>query len=249
MNDVQMLEKIASLELQLSKIKEEVHLKDQCLALVAHDFSGVSRNLQWILNSLMDGDISYEIFKSLYPEIKDNIVKNNKTIESTLAWVKSQHQSYTMNPIEINLFELFSSIKALLKFDLERKNIDLSFQGSEKIEIRNDRVLLSFILKSILENAIKYSYAGSKVLFDLQQIENKNISLIIEDSGTGMSKQVVENLFTLNGSPYTGTLNEIGAGLSLVIAKDLLHLIGGSIEVTSEEKVGTKVELQVQNIL
>jgi len=248
MNDEKILEKISTLELKISKLEEEVQLKNQCLTLIAHDFSGVSRNFQWILNSLMDGDISFEIFKSLYPEIRNNILTNNKTIESTIAWVSSQHQSFKIHPVEIRLFELFSSIKNFVKVDLKSKNIKLSFKGNENLKIRTDHVLLTFVLKSIIENAVKYSYHNSGVVFDVKQTENENISFIIADLGMGMNKQVIDALFTMTGSPYTGTDKELGAGLSLVIANDFIKLIGGTITVSSEEKKGTRIEVQAPNI-
>ena len=197
---------------------------------------------------MKDGSISLDQFRSLFPELKSGVQINQKAIESTVAWVNSQHASFKTYPVKINAFDLFSSIRDILAPNLKNKNIGLSFQGDEKITFTSDQILITFILKSFVENSIKYSHINTSIVFRVERSDDK-IVLIIKDFGTGMSEEVVKNVFTLNGSPYTGTAEEKGAGLSLAIANDFVKLIGGTIQINSVEQSGTKIELRLPVLL
>jgi len=231
-------------ELKIKQLQEELQLKNQLISLIAHDFSGISRNLLWIIEALEDGSISHDQFKTLFPELKAGVQINQKAIEATVAWVNSQHGGFKTCPIKINAFDLFSSIRDVLGPGLKNKNIELFFQGDEKITFTSDQVLITFILKSFVENAIKYSHTNTGIFFQVEHSDDK-IVFIIKDVGIGMSEQVIKNAFTLNGSPYTGTAEEKGTGLSLVIANDFVKLIGGTIKINSIEHSGTQIELRI----
>ena len=83
------------------------------------------------------------------------------------------------------------------------------------------------------------------MVFSIEEVDNKRIKISIEDFGVGMSPQTLSNLFTLNGSPYTGTSNEKGTGVSLVIANHFAKLIDGTLTVKSVENYGTRIELDL----
>jgi signal transduction histidine kinase len=131
--------------------------------------------------------------------------------------------------------------------DLKKKSINLEFEGDQTVTFISDEILITFILKRIIENAIKYSYVGGNIIFKCFLDENKNIILTTEDFGVGMSNRVMEDIFTLNEVNHTGTLNEKGAGISLAIINDLSKLISSSIEIASTENDGTQVEIKLPN--
>jgi len=248
MESERQIKKIIEQELKIKQLQEELQLKNQMISLIAHDFSGISRNLLWIIEALEDESISQELFKTLFPEIKSGVQINQKAIEATVAWVNSQHASFKTHPVKINTFELFSSIRDVLTPGLKNKNMELSFQGDEKITFVSDQVLVTFILKSFIENSIKYSYATTSIIFQVERSDDK-VVFIIKDFGMGMSEQVIKNLFTLNGAPYTGTAEEKGTGISLIIANDFVKLIGGIIKINSIEHSGTQIELRIPVLL
>src|SRR5690606_14691123 len=101
-----LVRQIADQRIKIEQLQKEQSLKNQCLSLIAHDFSGVSRNLLWIVEGLGEGAVSLEMFKELYPELKANILTNQKTIGSAIKWVNSQHQAYIADPEEVKIFSL-----------------------------------------------------------------------------------------------------------------------------------------------
>ena len=227
----------------IEELKKDIESKKQCLSLIAHDFIGVTRNLLWVLDALQNKEITPEILSVLLPELRSNVLINQHTIESTLAWVNTQYNDFTPHKDEINSFNLFSSVQQSLLVELKKKNIQLSFEGDQNITCISDEILITFILKRIVENAIKYSYVGGNIIFQCTLINKESIKFAVKDFGTGMSNEVLEKIFTFNKATYTGTLNEKGAGISLAIVNDLSKLIKASVRIASIENHGTTVEL------
>lgn len=245
MESTQLIEKIKQQESIIKELEKDIQSKKQWISLIAHDFIGVSRNLLWVLDALQNGEISQEVLSGLLPELKSSAMINQHTIESTLAWVNTQQDGFNPQKGKLNGFKLFLSIQQLLNSELKKKSIQLSFEGDPEITFISDTVLILFILKKIIENAIKYSYVGGTIIFQCMLVDNENIRFTIKDFGIGMSNRVLEDIFTLNEVTHTGTLDEKGAGISLAIINDLSKLIKATIKVASVENNGTKLEIKL----
>lgn len=98
---------------------------------------------------------------------------------------------------------------------------------------------MSMILRNMVCNAIKFSSKGDLVKINATR-QNGNILLKIEDTGIGMSPDIMEKLYDLKGEKIKrGTNGEKGSGLWLVLCKELIEQNKGSIEVESELEKGT----------
>lgn len=224
----------------IEQLKAESELKTKWLSLIAHDFKGLFSNINMLLSAFEGESISQEIFLSMLPELKQIAAKNSKTLETTFKWVNAQIGGF--NPIleEVSLHTLFEILNDTLKAELDLKKITLSYVGDKDLKLRTDKFLLQFILKQSIDNAIKYSYEGGEVKMIVSS-ESGVSTITIEDYGMGMNEDVQNNLCTLNGSPYTGTLNEKGAGLGLVVVKEFVEIMRAKMIVSSKINQGTTV--------
>jgi len=224
----------------IKQLKAESELKTKWLSLIAHDFRGLFSNIRMLLNGFDNGSISQDTLIGMLPEIKQIADKNSKTLESTFAWMNTQIDGF--NPIieKIDLYSLFLALKEELKAEIDLKRISLKYSGEKDLKLRSDRFLLTFILKQTIGNAIKYSYEGGEVRMIVSK-ESEGCTILIEDYGMGMNKRVQENLYTLNGCPYLGSMHEKGAGLSLVVIKDFVEKLGAKMDVSSTIGEGTTV--------
>ena len=119
------------------------------------------------------------------------------------------------------------------------KGVQIEQNISEEVVVKADKDAVSMILRNILSNAIKFSSEGDLIKINASN-QNGNVLLQIEDSGVGMSPDVIDKLFVLQGEKIKrGTKGEKGSGLGLVLCKELIELNKGSIEVKSELKKGT----------
>ena len=229
----------------IEELRTENELKTKWLSLIAHDFKGLSSNIKFLLDAMDDQSITPEVFMSMLPELKQISEKNSKTIQSTFAWVNAQTCGFKIDKKPILIHNLYLEIVENFDKEIGAKELTFNYVGDEKTLLKTDRFLLRFILKQLIDNAIKYSNKGGVVDWLVNSDPDK-VTIAIKDSGVGMKSSRLSTIGTLDGAPYTGTMNEKGAGLSLVIVKDFVEMLDGTMRVSSMEGEGATVEVKLK---
>ena len=130
--------------------------------------------------------------------------------------------------------------------DMQQKaaqsNVEFEFEFSQNLPtIWGARQDLANALKRILDNSIKFSDNGeksSKVHISIS-VDEKFIRIKIKDNGIGLPKHIQDEIFDLFFQHNRQTMEQQGAGTGLTIAKGIVELHDGKIEVESEEGVGS----------
>src|SRR5690606_32135477 len=94
------------------------------------------------------------------------------------------------------------------------------------------------VLRNLISNALKFSYGGNKIILKGEHT-NEKVVFSIQDFGTGIDEDQMEDIFQLKNYSTTGTANEIGAGLGLILCKEFVEQNGGEIWVTSKKNEGS----------
>jgi K+-sensing histidine kinase KdpD len=240
MNNIELIEDKDAI---ISKLRDELELKSKCLSLIAHDFKGLFSNIIWVLQAYEDKIITEQEFKSMLPEIKQTAQINLNTIGDTFAWVNAQLYEGEIILEEVNVYEVFSELKTSLQKSLIDKNISILQLTDPSFTFKSSSVLLRFILKKLIENAIKYSYLNGEIEVEARRNEGQ-IHLLVKDKGAGMSEEKLSSIFTMNETNFLGTQGEKGGGLSLVVVNDFVKMMDGKIKIyPNENKIGVVAEL------
>lgn len=230
----------------IEQLYAENELKTKWLSLVSHDFKGMFHNVLLLLEAIESKTISQEMFLNMLPELKEDARKNLKTLESMFAWVHTQTDVFNPQIEEIVIHQLFLHLVDEFSVKITQKNINLKFIGDENLSVNTDKYLLTFMLKQTIDNAIKYSYKNAEVIVEVNK-QADTIIIEIRDNGIGMNNEVFTNLFTLNGPNFKGTMDEKGAGLSLIIVKDISDKLNIKMDVTSSINEMTSVKFLFYN--
>jgi len=111
--------------------------------------------------------------------------------------------------------------------------------GDGDMEMLTDPVRLKQILVKLLENAVKYTESG-RITFGYK-LDKENITFFVEDTGIGLSEDKAEIIFDLFRKVEDDKVKLYGGtGLGLTLAKYLVNLLGGDIDVDSKENVGSR---------
>ncbi|KAF2515438.1 response regulator [Flavobacterium salilacus subsp. salilacus] len=143
----------------------------------------------------------------------------------------------------ILLGDIVSEIKQVIEVFSEEaatKNNTIKFEGPEKAEYFFAPDILERIMYNLLSNALKYSNPGDEVTIKLTE-EHTGITLEIKDTGRGIPKNELENIFK-RFYHIDYDKKEVGAGIGLSLVKELIELQEGAIDVNStygEENHGT----------
>jgi len=100
--------------------------------------------------------------------------------------------------------------------------------------------MVKTILRNLASNAIKFSHSAGEVEIGAKRAM-EGIAISVEDNGVGISGDHIKNLFKIDASVKTsGTQNEKGSGLGLILCREFVEINGGKISVESEPGSGSK---------
>lgn len=240
---MRVFERTGELEKLNYELKDLSLSKDKFLAVISHDL----RNPLTVLllaSEALSSEAENNIFDSIQPFV-EIIHRNSHSILQQLNelvdWAKTQQEKTTLNLEKINLAAAVDQSFELLKANTTQKNIVLENNIPFAMYVNADALMLRSIIQNLVTNSIKYSLQGGLVIVTARRIDMMAEVCII-DSGIGMDANTRENLFTnSNSASVTGTNNEMGSGLGLILVKDFVSQHGGTLRVESEIKKGASV--------
>ncbi|MDE6891091.1 MAG: response regulator [Lachnospiraceae bacterium] len=157
---------------------------------------------------------------------------------------------------EFTLNNLVSSVDAIIRpmAASRRQSFHVEVTGIEHEYLVGDETRLNQILINLLSNAVKYTPEGGNIWFriiGLKQHSNQfeHIRIEVEDDGYGMTKEYLKTIFEAFTRAENSTTNKVqGTGLGMAITKNIVELMGGTIEVFSEIDQGSlfRVELELR---
>jgi two-component system, sensor histidine kinase and response regulator len=123
------------------------------------------------------------------------------------------------------------------------KNISLEYAPTQEIEILTDMDILNTVLRNLVSNAIKFTNTGGKVEI-MAALNEKQIEITISDNGIGMNDATIQTLFDIStNTTLPGTANERGSGLGLILCKEFVEKLDGSIWAESEVGKGSEFKI------
>ncbi len=161
-------------------------------------------------------------------------------LDNLLEWSLLQRGILSFNPSSFLVLTRVSIVMRPLLQLAEKKNIIAEIDIPEDISVFVDENMFGSILRNIAVNAIKFTPMGGKISLIVKKSEKGVVVFSLHDTGIGMSKEIVDNLFQLdNPTNRKGTEGEASTGLGLIICKEFIEKNGGKIWVESEVGSGS----------
>lgn len=229
---------------QKIRLEEADELKIKLFSIVSHDFKSPLASLQLFLSMFEDGDFTKEEIKELSGKLTERMNITFSFIENLLGWAQSQFNGYRPNLLRLNLHTIVEDKFALYRKQAESKGITFHNEVNPTEDLVTDENMLNLVLRNLMSNAIKYNHKGGKV--NISSATDKNYTVIsVCDTGVGISEEMAEKIFTSQRVNTYGTDNEAGTGLGLMLCREFLEKMGGSISVKSELGKGTAFSVKI----
>jgi CheY-like chemotaxis protein len=163
-----------------------------------------------------------------------------------LALIESGKLSLSLEPV--SLAEVMRECESMIESQAEKRGIAVTFQElGSPVFVNVDRTRLKQVLINLLSNAIKYNTEHGKVTLGCVDLAPGRIRVCVEDTGEGLAREKIEQLFQPFNRLGQETSAEQGTGIGLVMTKRLVELMGGAIGVESTVGKGSMfwIELNV----
>ena len=213
--------------------------KDKLFALISHDLISPVDTLK-NYTILMDwGAMTQETFAESLQRFKTTLSNTSNMLENVLHWAVTQMDGMTPKRENVNVSEVLKEQIALVEPMANDKKIQIQQSITTDVQLNMDKNHLALILRNVLQNALKFTNKGGTIRFSYQNTEGGK-RIRIEDNGIGMTPEIRAQLFQIDkNTQRTGTSEEKGTGLGLILTKELVELNGGQVDVLSEVGKGT----------
>ncbi len=149
---------------------------------------------------------------------------------------------------EANLSDILHDIKTIISGQIHAKQLELYMDVMDVTDedVFCDKTRLNQVLLNLLSNAIKFSLPGGTVSVRVAQLPNAPegrglYEIRVKDTGIGMSPEFAEHIFEPFERERSSTVSKIqGTGLGMTISKNIIDMMGGSVEVHTEQGKGTE---------
>ena len=149
---------------------------------------------------------------------------------------------------EVSLSEVLHDLKTIISGQIHAKQLELYMDVMDVTneDVYCDKTRLNQVLLNLLSNAVKFTPAGGTVSVRIRQCHGTQkgselYEIRVKDNGIGMSQEFVQKIFSPFERERTSTVSRTqGTGLGMAITKNIVDMMGGTIEVQTEQDKGTE---------
>lgn len=213
--------------------------KDRLFSILAHDlrdpvlaFKGISKKIIYLLKRkeakrVIDFGVYIEKEAQYLHDLLDNL----------LNWTLTQRNEVKAIITTLPLFEIVENMVKNNQHLMEISSISLHNQIPKNILVMADRPILKTVLRNLISNAFRYTKEGDWIKISAKSVGD-NIEIIIQDNGIGMNESQLKSLFKITVNERQKDRDK-NISLGLHLCRELIELLNGKIEASSEVEVGT----------
>jgi signal transduction histidine kinase len=232
---------------RIEQLKQTEEFKRQVVCALAHDIkaplSVILGHAELLAGSFggrpnpAEQSLSFKCIRENIDRIVNLVIGFLNVSELVTPKAEASKTAVEINPI-------FRDVIRQQTVALRKKDLNVRMELADDLKpCHGDQNQLERVFWNLIDNAIKYTPASGAIALTSRMISG-NISLSISDSGVGISKRELPNLFR-EFKRLEGSANTEGTGLGLFIVKTILDDHNGSITVQSEEGLGTTFNIQL----
>ncbi len=190
-------------------------------------------------------DRTKDEYKEILIDSLEEIIIIQQTIDDLLFLAKSELQLKSTVKDEVYVDKVIIESVKELKSYAKLKHIVIDIYKNEPLQIEGYSKLLKIAIKNILKNAISYSYQDSIVTIN-NNIKDDILYITIKDTGIGIPKEEQKKIFeNFYRTDKSRNKNSGGVGLGMAISSKIIKIHNGTIELMSEENIGTTVKIVI----
>lgn len=237
---VQLRKNKQQIETQKEELVQLNQTRDTFFSMIAHDLRSPASALEGV-GEQMD----YYLAKNNQEKLSRLGERTGRTakkltglLDNLLNWALAQKGSIPYKPQALNIYQASEDSIELYRELALAKEITISNNTAADIQVFADERAVTTILRNLINNAVKFTKPKGAITIDASENEDF-VEIIVHDTGSGMTEEQIQGLFSLNKKAARGTAGEQGTGLGLALCKELAEINKGSILVQSAPHEGS----------
>jgi len=225
-----------------NQLHETNATKDKLFSIISHDLKGPLGAVAGLSEVLSEEAHSMDraVVAKYSLLMNKSLKETNLLLNNLLDWAGTQLNHLEFKPMNLNLRTLTDEVIEPISVQAQSKSLDIQIAIPDDFHVWADQNMLETILRNLISNAIKFSNLKGTIII---QASNKNTEteILIRDYGIGMSKEMVDLVFQSEVTQSrSGTNNEKGTGIGLLIVKEFVAIHQGTITIKSKESEGSE---------
>ncbi|HSG62091.1 MAG TPA: ATP-binding protein [Pseudomonadales bacterium] len=239
------------LEFSKEKAEEMVQIRSDFIANVSHEIRTPINAVLGMTYLMRHTELSEQQAEYL-ESINLSSKKLLAIINDILDFSKIEAGKLTIETTKLDLFQVVTDCVSMLQAQAHSKNIEIytHFDSYVSRYYHGDPLRLGQVITNLLNNAVKFTEKGH-VGITVEAINIQRLRIKIHDSGIGMNEEEQQRLFRAFSQADASTTRRFGGtGLGLVISKQIVEAMHGTISVHSEKGIGTTftIELDMKRV-
>ena len=224
---------------QNKRLEELNANKDKFFSVVSHDIKAPLNSL-WSFSNILTNQLdklSRDQLSRLSQELNRQVETTTKMVDNLITWARLQMKNAEAVPEKISVAEVVYEVSGLYQDIAMSKQIELSIDTCYDCNIWADKNHTAFIIRNLVNNAIKYTPKGGVVYIRAEKDDADRIKITVLDTGNGFDHTVLDKLFSAEPvQSRNGTAGEPGTGLGLRLCYEFARL--NHAEITVENEAG-----------
>ena len=234
------------IERDITKEKEIDRAKSEFVSLASHQLRTPATGVKQFISMLLEG-YAGNLTTEQEEFVRDAYESNERQlriIEDLLETARIEAGTLTINPSLFDLINLLDGVILEQKMIFDDKKQMINFiRDSNPIMVNADKDKIRMVIDNLVNNANKYTPVGGKVTIKVKE-DDENVTISIIDNGIGISEEDQKGLFVrFDRIQNKEAQNIAGTGLGLYIAKKIIDLHRGRIEINSKVDKGTRFDI------
>ena len=215
--------------------------KDKFFSIIAHDLKAPFNSIVGYSELLIDqiGEKDYDEIKESANIVHRLSIRAMDLLMNLMEWAQSQTGKLRFRPQKFVLKSFIDETLQMYESIASKKLITITKQLPDNESVFADKSMISTVFRNLVSNAVKFTKPNGVITISVMKEQNEWL-FSVADTGIGIPPDSVKRLFQIDKTFSTsGTNNEKGTGLGLILCKEFIEKHGGKIWVESNEGQGS----------
>ena len=217
------------------------------MSILGHDTRAPLFSINRIIKLAIDGEMRPEEVFPHFELMANQLDATLILIDNLLNWANAHFDTDKKQQKQLPLRTITKDVFKLLQSNAISKGLFLTTQIEPSLMIQSSQSIISFIIRNLVNNAIKFTGDGG-VTVSAEHCET-TVNITVSDTGMGMNAGQIAKFREGQLQSSVGTANEHGSGMGLMLIKEFLIQLKGELQVESEVGQGTSITVVLPDSL